>query len=314
MTAHDDMAALEAPAAAPILTAPRPFYWSVRRELWENRSLHIALLAVAALAFLGFLISTIGMPERRRAVLAMDPAHQVHAVAQPYDFAAVAVIVTMVVVGMAYCLGALHGERRDRSILFWKSLPVSDRTTVLAKAAVPFVVLPVIAAVIIVVTQLAMLLWSAIILMVSGVSPFTPLPLLQMTLVLLYGLVTMTLWYAPVYGWMLLVSGWARRVPFLWAFLPPLAICLVEKLAFNTTWLIMLLGDRLSGGYAHAFVTHPHVVGPHVAKGAPHVPMVGLAELDPGKFIASPGLWIGLVLGVVCLAAAVRLRRLREPI
>ena len=311
MTAHDDTAPLEAPAATPaILSATRPFYWSVRRELWENRSLHVAPLAVAGLAFVGFLISTIGMPERRRAVLAMDPAHQVHAVAQPYDFAAVAVIVTMIVVGMAYCLGALHGERRDRSILFWKSLPVSDFTTVLAKAAVPFVILPAIAAVIIVVTQLAMLVWSAFILMISGVSPITPLPLLQMTVVLLYGLGTMTLWYAPVYGWMLLVSGWARRVPFLWAFLPPLALCLVEKLAFNTTWLIRLLGDRLSGGYAHAFVTHPHVVG----KGPPHVPMVGLAELDPGKFIASPGLWIGLVLGAACLAAAVRLRRLREPI
>ncbi len=311
MTAHDDMASLETPVAAPgILTATRPFYWSVRRELWENRSLHIAPLAVAALAFLGFLISTIGMPERRRAVLAMDPAHQIHAVAQPYDFAAVAVIVTMIVVGMAYCLGALHGERRDRSILFWKSLPVSDLTTVLAKAAVPFVILPVIATVIIVATQLVMLVWSALILMISGVSPITPLPLLQMTVVLLYGLATMTLWYAPVYGWMLLVSGWARRVPFLWAVLPPLALCLVEKLAFNTTWLIRLLGDRLSGGYVHAFVTHPHVPG----KGPPHVPMVGLAELDPGKFITSPGLWIGLVIGAACLAAAVRLRRLHEPI
>ncbi len=313
MTAHDDMAGapLEAPtAAAPVLSATRPFYWSVRRELWEHRSLHLAPLAIAALTFLGFLVSCIGMPDRRRVVLTLDPVRQAIEVAPPYDATAVAIILTSVLVGMTYCLGALQNERRDRSILFWKSLPVSDLTTVLAKVFVPFVVMPVIATAVVLATQVVMLIWAGLVLLLHGVNPITPLPLPQMTVVLVYGLVTMTLWYAPIYGWLLLVSGWARRGAFLWALLPPLALCLVEKLAFNSTHLLMLLGDRLSGGYGHAFVTHAHVAG----KGPPKVPLVGLSQLDPGKFVASPGLWVGLVIAAACIAGAVWLRRRREPI
>ncbi len=61
---------------------------------------------------------------------------------QPYTFAAGCIMATAFIVGVFYCLDALHGERRDRSILFWKSLPVSDLTTVLSKASIPLVVLP----------------------------------------------------------------------------------------------------------------------------------------------------------------------------
>ena len=122
--------------------ATRPFYWSVWRELWENRSIYIAPLIVAAVQVFGFAISTIGLAERRRAVLLLDPAKQRAAIEQPYDMAAMMMIFTVFIVGVFYCLDALHGERRDRSILFWKSLPVSDLTTVLSKAIIPLVVLP----------------------------------------------------------------------------------------------------------------------------------------------------------------------------
>ena len=85
----------------------------------------------------------VGLAERRRAVLLLDPIKQ-RAIEQPYDVAAMLMILTVFVVGVFYCLDALHGERRDRSILFWKSLPVSDLTTVLSKVIVPLVVLPLI--------------------------------------------------------------------------------------------------------------------------------------------------------------------------
>src|SRR5947207_2746697 len=126
-------------------TAPRPFYWSVLRELWENRSIYVAPLIVAAVQVFGFAISTIGLAERRRAVLLLDPARQRHAIEMPYDIAAMMMIATVFIVGVFYCLDALHGERRDRTILFWKSLPVSDLTTVLSKAIIPLVVLPLLA-------------------------------------------------------------------------------------------------------------------------------------------------------------------------
>ncbi len=90
-------------------------------------------MIVAAVQVFGFAISTIGLAERRRAALLLDPAKQRAHIEQPYDMAAMMMIFTVFIVGVFYCLDALHGERRDRSILFWKSLPVSDLTTVLSK-------------------------------------------------------------------------------------------------------------------------------------------------------------------------------------
>src|SRR5438552_3650896 len=136
----------------------RPFYWSVRRELWENRSLYIVPLIVAVVQVFGFAISTIGLADRRRGVLLLDPAHQRAAIEQPYDLAAMMMIFIVFIVGVFYCLDALYGERRDRSILFWKSLPVSDLTTVLSKVTIPLVVLPLIAFGIVVCVQVIMLL------------------------------------------------------------------------------------------------------------------------------------------------------------
>src|SRR5437773_5399331 len=122
--------------------ATRPFQWSVRRELWENRSIYIAPLIVAMVVLFGFLISTIGLPERRRAVLLLDPGKTRAAIKAPYTIAAIMLILTAFIIGVFYCLDALYGERRDRSILFWKSLPVSDLTTLLSKATIPLVILP----------------------------------------------------------------------------------------------------------------------------------------------------------------------------
>ena len=101
-------------------------YWSIRRELWENRSVYIAPLAVAVLLLLGFLISAINLPHSMRAVLALDPALQRAAIEKPYDIAAILTMLTAFIVGVFYCLDALHGERRDRS---WFCLCSSSRSS-----------------------------------------------------------------------------------------------------------------------------------------------------------------------------------------
>jgi ABC-2 type transport system permease protein len=283
----------------------RPMYWSVRRELWENRSIYVAPLAAAAVTLFGFLISTIGMPQRRRAVLLLDTAHQRAAIETPYDVAAFMLLVTAFVVGVFYCLDALYGERRDRSILFWKSLPVSDRTTVLSKATVPLLILPVLTFVIIEVTHLIMLMMSAAVLLTGGLSLATISPQFRFVpspLALLYGLTVITLWHAPLYGWLLLVSGWARRAAFLWAVLPFVALSVFERVAFGTSYVAKLMKYRLIGWFTEAFVSQ--------APGAGHQP----TQLTPGRFLSTPGLWIGLAFAAAFLAAAVRLRRDREPI
>src|SRR5881275_2537091 len=184
--------------------ATRPLYWSVWRELWENRSIYIAPLAVAVVVLFGFMISTYGMPERRRGVLLMDPAKQRALISEPYDAAAMMLIFTVFIVGVFYCLDALYGERRDRSILFWKSLPVSDLTSVLSKASIPLVILPLVTFAIVVVTQVVMLLWTSVLLISHGMSPASTwkyFPLFQNSFILLYGLAAIALWHAPIYGW-----------------------------------------------------------------------------------------------------------------
>ena len=306
--------AVPGPFDAPRVAAvreTRPLYWSVRRELWENRSVYIAPLAVAGVVMLGFLVSLIGLPHSVRERATLDDAHQRISLATPYSHVAWLLILTGFLVGVFYSLDALHGERRDRSILFWKSLPVSDLTAMLAKASIPLVVLPVLVFAITVILHVIMLLLSTAVLVMSGVGAatlWTKLPLFQMELVLLYGLTALTLWHAPIYGWLLLVSGWARRATFLWAVLPLLAIGVFERIAFRTSYFGSLMEARLFGFAEDAFDFNARSgvpVDPH---------FIPLEVLTPGKFLSSPGLWIGLIVAAAFIAAAVRLRRYREPI
>ncbi len=285
----------------------RPFCWSVRRELWENRSIYIAPLIVAAVQVFGFAISIIGLAERRRALLLLDPAKQRGAIEMPYDVVAMMMIFTVFIVGVFYCLDALHSERRDRSILFWKSLPVSDLTTVLSKVTIPLVVLPLVSFAIIVITQLIMLLMSSATLLIHEVSPATTwahFPVFQNWLVMLYGLIAIALWHAPIYGWLLLVSGWARRATFLWAVLPLIGINMLEKIAFNTSHFASMLMNRLIGFAPNAFEFQGHT--------KPTID--SLAQLTPGRYLSTSGLWIGLAFAATFLFAAIRLRRYRGPI
>jgi ABC-2 type transport system permease protein len=280
--------------APAIIIASRHLYWSVRRELWEHRSLYIAPLAAAAVFLLAFLT-----------VLALSPAHRHQPIDGPYEFAAVLIMGTAFLVGIFYTLDALYGERRDRSILFWKSLPVSDLTSVLSKFTIPLLVLPLLSFAIAVATQFVMLLLSSVVLLNSGPNVGTHgarMSFFHMSLMLLYHFLTVHgLWYAPIYAWLLLVSAWAPRAPFIWAFLPPFVIWGVEKTAFGTSRFLAMLQYRL--------------MGPQPSTTAPGGTLMDtLSALTPAQFFSTPGLWIGLGGAAIFLAAAVRLRRYREPI
>jgi ABC-2 type transport system permease protein len=292
--------------APPEIRWTHRIYWLLLREIWENRSIYIAPLVAAGVVLFGFLLSLITLPHRMRAV-SFDTAKQRALLEQSYEVAAGMIMVTAFVVGVFYCLEALHSERRDRSILFWKSLPVSDLETVLAKVSIPILVLPLIAFMFVIATQWIMLLLNSAVLLASGqpLATLWSLPLFQRALMWVYHIVTVHgLWYAPFYGWLLLVSAWARRAPILWAILPPLAIGFVEKIAFNTSNFGMFMMDRLGGGPAGG--------DPLAMPGS--VSMDLLSELTPGRFITSPGLWIGFAVTAIFLALAVRLRRYQGPI
>ena len=269
----------------------RAIVWSVRRELWENRSIYIAPLAVAVVVVLGAVLATASGSNSRP-----------EGFARHLDISAGALMATTLLVAIFYCLDALYGERRDRSVLFWKSMPVSDVTTVLSKMAVPLVVLPVVTFVITIATQFLILLLSSAFLVMKGHSAAAlwSLPWLPMTSGMLYHLITVhSLYYAPIFGWLLLVSAWAKRLPFVWAFLPPAAIGIIEKLVFNTTRFANMLGSRISGG---------------MEEGSMKGGISMFWPFHPMDFVRQPGLWIGLAIAAACVAGAVFSRRYRDPI
>ena len=288
------------------LASTRPFYWSVRRELYEYRSIYLAPLAIAGVILLGFLVVLVRLPHSMRTPAGMQMMmHHRDTIAQPFYFAAGLIMVTAFLISIFYSLEALHGERRDRSILFWKSLPVSDLTTVLAKASIPLLVLPVVAYAVTAVVETIMLLLSSAVVAVNGLSVtefWNRLDLLQAMLNLLYHLVTVhVLWYAPLYAWLLLISAWAKRVPFLWAVLPPFAVGIFEKIAFHSAHFAAFLEWRVSGGR-------------EAIEGAQHNVLAPEMHLTPGPFLATPGLWLGLAFAALFLIAAARVRRQRAPL
>jgi ABC-2 type transport system permease protein len=299
---HEMSEIFQSQSIAPaVIPATRVLYWSVRRELWENRSIYLAPLAVAGVALFGFSLGSIaGIWEKP---LRLNPAQP----QAPYDMAAGLMMLTGIVVSVFYCLDALHGERRDRSILFWKSLPVSDATTVVAKASIPLVVLPLLTITITFAMQWLMLLMSSAVVLAAGQSVatlWTNVSFLRMSWLMLYHVLTAhALWPAPIYCWLLLVSGWPRRATFLWAALPLVAIGGVEQIAFHTWHFAALVGGRLIGATPTVAATSPNMF--------PTDPMI---HISPGSFLSSPGLWIGLAFAAIFLAAAVRLRRYQGPI
>ena len=279
--------------AVTVLAAARPLYWSIRRELWENRSIYIAPLAAGVLFLVGFAISMIRLRLHEGAQWTTDQ----------YELAPALIMGAALIVSVFYCLDALYGERRDRSILFWKSLPVSDLTAVLSKLAIPILILPLLSFVITVATQLLMLVISSVILAGSGVNiagTWTVASFLRLPAIWLYHLLTVHgLWYAPIYCWLLLVSAWAPRAPFMWAFLPPFVVYGAEKIASNTSYFLSMLRYRLEGPGNGMTAEHQHDFA---------------ATLIPHHFLSTPGLWPGLAVAAVFLYATVQLRRSRGPI
>ena len=295
---------LRARALAPAdIPALRQFRSLVQREIWESRSLYIAPLAAAGLFLLGFAISLVYF--RGRLGPALGPAEQHRAINQPFDIVAVLIMGVTFLVAVLYCLDALYGERRDRSILFWKSLPVSDTITVLSKASIPIVLVPLFAFALTVAAQLVMLVLSTVGIQGSGVTAgmlWSLLSLFHQWHVLFTHLVTgHGLWYAPIYAYLLLISAWARRAPFLWATLPLVAVGGAEKIAFNTSYLAAILAGRIMGGAS-------------VDGATAGMNMDAMTPFTLIQLVSSPGLWIGFLVTAAFLAGAIRLRRHRGPI
>ncbi|HUF51597.1 MAG TPA: hypothetical protein VMN60_12215 [Longimicrobiales bacterium] len=184
-------------------------------------------------------------------------------------------------------------------------MPVSDRLTVLSKAMIPLVVLPLVIVVLSLVTHAVMVMTSITVLLASGgdvsalVQHVQPV---QSAVTVLYTAVVIALWHAPIYGVLLLVSAWARRAALLWALLPLLAVGAAERIVFVTTGFFAWLRYLLAGWVERAFAFTDDA-GTNL-----------LGELTPGRLLSTSSLWLGLAFTALCITAAVRLRRYREPV
>ena len=279
-----------------MINTTRPFLTLVRRELWEHGSLIWAPLAMALMIIVVSLVSGMvkgsididlgedrplpelfGDAEKQRGIFTLVMAGLV-----------LPQLLVAFVVVFFYLLDCLFTERRDRSILFWKSLPVSDAKTVLSKLFVALVAVP---------------LWSWALSLVVGLVVFgvvaaqvsgTPAAglgtwhggtWLTVQAAMLGKMVIAALWYLPVAGWLLLVSVLAKRAPFLWATLPFLVFSLAERIALGSNVVGALVAQRLFGFREE----------------------VSLMSEFP--LLASPGLWIGVAVGAALVYAAIRVRR-----
>lgn len=274
-----------------------------RRELWEHRSLWLAPLVVEGLLAISLLLGRINM-DLPEGVLTAQQRIAIFTIAQ-WALAQPLFIVTAICVAF-YILDCLYAERKDRSILFWKSLPLSDELTVASKFLVAAVVVPL---GVFLLAAAAGLVFAAIIAMrVPGGLSWSTYEWLRTELVLLLEVILGVLWYSPIAGALLLFSAWIRRNPILWASLVPVVAPVIERVALGTHYIWNFEVYRTNG------IWHKLTLGPDVFGSFHHLPPVGVV-LDTfnirGAF-TDIDLWLGVIAAIAMAYAAARVRRYRD--
>jgi len=309
-------------ARAPIFNTP--FAWLIRRELWENRYLWLAplvlVLAILAAALFGWVffghaaLHLDGEELEHMHNMTVDqivPFVSVGLATLALPFLAIAILVTQ----LFYALDTLYGDRRDRSILFYKSLPVSDTATVLSKLAVATVGVLVITFVASLLTQILIAALTSIELYrypVLLAALWSPRVWGGVIVLMAYMVVALSLWYLPVVGVWLLISARANRAPFMWMLLLVLGLPIAEGIGLRTHHVLDLIGRRL-------YFVAPldvHELGAALHRGAQgvpdaHAPVVSNV-IAPAQYLANPELWIGLVAAAILIALTIWLRKSAE--
>jgi ABC-2 type transport system permease protein len=280
----------------------------VRREFWEHRALWLAPLCVVALLALCAAIGRIHIDVDEAPDLSSE-SQRVAIFSIIQLVLAAPLYIVIMFVGSYYLLDCLYAERKDRSILFWKSLPVSDGLTVLSKLLVALLLVPLGVFALGLVLSLALTgLWqvNAFLGRLPAIPGWDMAGWLQTELALLLCFLVGALWYAPCAAYLLLVSAWARRNPFLWLTLPPVAAQILERVAFGTHYVGGFIGYRLFGIWPKLF---GHM---HFGRGRAHLLGSALAQLDLGGALADLDLWLGLAAAAGLTFAAIRIRRYRD--
>jgi ABC-2 type transport system permease protein len=287
------------------------YVWLIRREFWENRAIWVIPCVIGALAVLASLFGNVELD-------AITSPGQNQVVGQGF-FVVMALIffAVMSIYTAWYLLDCLYADRKDRSVLFWKSLPISDTATVLSKLANAIIVIPLVYFLAADVTTLLTAFVVSVRIGALGGALWSADLWLQVQALWLYVIVVSAIWYLPFTGWLLFVSAWAKRAVMLWSVLPLLAACLIEYVFRHTGVIAHEIVLRLLGFPTFAF---------HVNDGKGSWTTTSFADdkiatptnvwsfFDAHGFFSSPETWIGLALGIVLIAGAIQLRLRRTEI
>jgi ABC-2 type transport system permease protein len=281
--------------------------WLIRREFWENRAIWLIPAVFGGLLIVAALFGRVDIPT-------LTPGNHGQE-ASGIFLVAIGVMFYLVMSLYAgwYLLDCLYTDRKDRSILFWKSLPISDVKTVLSKLLVGMVLVPLVYFVAADVTALI----TAFILSIRarasiGSALWQPEVWGQIQILWMYVILTTAVWYLPVAGWLLLVSAWAKRAVILWSILPPLVLYLIERVFFGTRVIGHMLNKRLLGLPSVAYKGGMGNDGDVKFDG--HMPSSVWNFIDAGGFFSNVQTWIGVAVGILLIVAAIQLRTRRSEI
>ena len=296
----------------------------LQRELWEHKSVLVVPIVVAVITLLTSWTSQVTIGELEHLDIGIISAgnmpENVRAAALSFTMIGLSVsfIIAMWILTIFYTLDALYAERKDRSILFWRSIPVTDSETVISKLLTAMITIPLITFAVIIVTQLLVLLSLTVQVDFRGGSPWHMIwraaPFADTWAATIVLLLALPLWLSPFIGWFLFVSAFTKRSPLLVAAMPIVLLPMFERLFFDSTVLAEAFFVRSIQFPLFTGVDNMDLIfqeGEDLsALAEAELSVFGL--LDLGNFLSSPQLWIGVVVCGIFTAAAIYVRRYRD--
>jgi ABC-2 type transport system permease protein len=280
--------------------------WLIRREFWENRAIWIVPAVIAVALTIAALFGRIDFSA---AITAEQQRMIAPTVLLAYGFTFFAV---MSIYSSWYLMECLYADRKDRSVLFWKSLPISDTATVLAKLITGVIAIPL---VYFLAADVSTLLLAFIVSVRAhayfGSVLWQPELWLQLHVLWLYVIATTAIWFLPFTGWLMLVSAWAKRAVALWLILPPLALYGAEHWFFGSHFVASQLAERALGYVSRAFYDQSNPSAwATTAIGADTItaPTSVWRLINPLGFVSSPATWAGVLVGAAMIYGAIQLR------
>lgn len=295
----------------------------VKREIWEHRSIWLTPVAIAGISILGTITALVFSGEFAQELdLAFFAAQNFageterKAVLSGLFFGSSGLFfLALGILTIFYSLDALYAERKDKSILFWRSLPVTDAETVISKLLIALLVIPAVSIIAIIGTHLVNLIVTSIWVSMKGANAglliWGSVPLLSDWLSMLIIVYAAAIWMSPFVGWFLFVSAYTKRLPFMMAFLPLVLIPMLEGIFLSSAEFAKFVWGRLASIPIHSGVDIERFFDEDKFEVNEQMVSV-LAHIDIVRFLSTPSMWAGVIICGLLSFGAIYVRRFRD--